>query len=105
MTIGDTRQKSPPSRFKICAAPFLAGLEMGSFAPLVPGVDEHERFGRNPRSPLAGNASYLSVYDIAQPTLVKVGARADEDDDIPFSPWAVVPSRADTRYPRIGRGR
>jgi hypothetical protein len=60
--------------------------------------------GENP-DPLAGNARHLSVYDITQAALVKFRSRSDEDDDIPFSPWAVVPSTADTQYPTIGRGR
>src|SRR5436309_12423112 len=75
--------------------PFLTWLQMISLRPLIPGIDEDNRFIRVDTFRFLGGGG--------QPLLVKFGSAAVENSSTQLSPGGVVPGGRHASETEIGR--
>src|SRR4029077_8907873 len=75
--------------------PFLTWLQMISFRPFVPGIDENNRLIRV--------NSFRFLDGGGQPLLIKIGSAAVENASSPLSPGGVVPGGHHAWETEIGR--
>src|SRR6266849_3235543 len=94
-----------PRCFQVLAAPPLAGFEVISLRPFIPGVDEDKRVSREILAASRVHARLQSINDFAQPAFVKFWGGVDKKYCVLRPSGAIVPSRADTRYSRVRRNR